>query len=136
MERLGKSLQFKEMEDWYKLTKEIIHKNNGQVLLGKYGGSLSMLVRSVYPEHIWELDRFSTLPKGYRNDSKHRKVAFTIKESVYLNRLGAKKELKQFIVRNGGTLFNKYRGSPVTVSLSRASLGTRSIFHCTKSTLE
>lgn len=58
---LGKELGFKEMRDWYKLTKEDVTKNGGSGLLSHYRGSPSLLVRSVFPEHTWETHQFGTV---------------------------------------------------------------------------
>ena len=47
---LGKRLGYKELDDWYSVTGEDIHKNGGKGLLSSYyGGSPIKALRSVYP---------------------------------------------------------------------------------------
>lgn len=75
MDRLGKKLGFKEMKDWYKLSKEDLMRNGGRVMLNKHG-SPSQLVRSVFPKHEWKVWKFRRFQMEL--DEKER-VAF-IKE--------------------------------------------------------
>jgi len=59
-------LGYKCMDDWYKVTREDIDKNGGGGLLSNiHNSSPSLVLKSVYPEHNWELWRFKRVPKGY-----------------------------------------------------------------------
>src|SRR5260221_6524433 len=69
---LGKHLGFKEMEDWYNVTKMDFVKNGGSKLLDNYG-QCSSIVRSIYPEYDWRLWRFERVPKGFWNEKKNQK---------------------------------------------------------------
>jgi hypothetical protein len=60
LDRLGKSLGFNHMEDWYGITKKEIKKNGGSSLLEKYGGEPSKLVMSLYQNHCWNSSKFCT----------------------------------------------------------------------------
>jgi hypothetical protein len=59
MERLGKRLGFKEMSDWYKITKMDIKNNGGGTLVTyHYGSSPSKLVMTTFGEHFWQKSKF------------------------------------------------------------------------------
>lgn len=52
------------MDDWYNVTQEDIFKNGGRALVREYySGSPSLALRNVYPEHNWDLEKFSNKPK-------------------------------------------------------------------------
>ena len=51
-------LEYRVMEDWYNVKKEDILKRGGGGLLNYYHSSLSVALQNVYPEHIWELQKF------------------------------------------------------------------------------
>jgi len=54
---LGKLLNIKTMEDWYKVPSDDIVKNYGATLILKNRNPFGML-RDVYPEYKWELEKF------------------------------------------------------------------------------
>ena len=63
---LGKQLEYKHMEDWYKVSKEDFAQHGGKQLLHVfYHDSPSKALQSVYPEHNWLMWRFHTTPRGY-----------------------------------------------------------------------
>jgi hypothetical protein len=64
-ENLGKKLGFKQLDDWYHITKKIILKNGGGGLLKKYDNSPSRFLQSVYHEHDWIIWKFKQVPKKY-----------------------------------------------------------------------
>ena len=47
------------MDDWYNVTQEDIQKNGGIALLQQHSNSPSKALQNIYPEHDWELWRFS-----------------------------------------------------------------------------
>jgi hypothetical protein len=58
-------LQYNDIEDWYKINKYFIEKNYGSGLLSNYyNHSPALFVCSVYPEHNWDLSKFT---KYYSN---------------------------------------------------------------------
>ena len=65
MDWLRLKLELKEMKDWYKIGYEDLLQNGGSGLISKYNGSPSLLLTSVYPEHKWNLEKFSTVPKRH-----------------------------------------------------------------------
>src|SRR5690348_4047474 len=65
-DRSGKQLEYKELEDWYKVTQGEINKHGGEQMLNKYyEGSHVEALKSVYPEHSWLLWRFGQVPKKF-----------------------------------------------------------------------
>lgn len=54
---LEESLGFQSKEDWYKIQVKDIESRGGKQLVERYGSVLE-LVRSVYPEHDWQIKRF------------------------------------------------------------------------------
>jgi hypothetical protein len=56
-------LKLQSMDDWYKVTVEDIAKNGGGGLLTFYNRSPSSALQSIYPEHIWKLERFLFKPQ-------------------------------------------------------------------------
>jgi hypothetical protein len=75
MDWLFKSLEFKQMDDWYNVEVEDISNEGGISLLNMYGGSPSKLLQSVYPEHPWLVWQFKISPKGFWDD-KINQMAF------------------------------------------------------------
>src|SRR5690348_9510194 len=59
-------LGYKEMDDWYNVTQEDIHKYGGSRLLnGYYSDSPSKALQSVYPEHEWMMWKFGQTSKSF-----------------------------------------------------------------------
>ena len=72
-EWLGSQLGFKELDDWYGVTKEDITKNGGISLMKYYNSSPSRALRTVFPEHHWQLWRFKKTPNGYwKKEGTHK----------------------------------------------------------------
>jgi hypothetical protein len=62
MDLIGKQLKFKELDDWYKITHNDIEEHGGSALINKYGGSRTKLLQSIYSEHLWDRNRFYSVP--------------------------------------------------------------------------
>lgn len=75
MDRIGRKLGFKEMRDWYRLSKEELQRNGGGRLLSKHGSPLALL-RSVYPNHSWRSWRF----RGSRVELDEKERAQFVRE--------------------------------------------------------
>jgi hypothetical protein len=66
---LGKQLGFEKMEDWYDITRSTIKKHGGGNLLNRrFQSSPLMLLRKVYPKHLWFGWNMRRIPKGYWNN--------------------------------------------------------------------
>jgi hypothetical protein len=59
MEWLFDILGYKTIEDWYKITRDIIHKNHGGGLFSnQYNSSISKMITTIYPEYKWDVSKF------------------------------------------------------------------------------
>ena len=68
--RLGHS----SMDDWYKLSQDDVYKNGGEGLIsGYYNGSPSSALLSIYPQHNWEVERFTHKPHSYWSSTDNQK---------------------------------------------------------------
>lgn len=70
---LGKELEYKTYEDWYKISQEDIIEHGGRTLVSTYySGSPASLVSCVYPEFDWKVWRFSRVPDGFWDDFQNQ----------------------------------------------------------------
>src|SRR5690242_14032202 len=60
LEKLGTKLQIKRLEDWYKVT-GVTHK----LIDYHYDGSLPKCLIDCYPNHNWQIWKFSEIPREY-----------------------------------------------------------------------
>lgn len=58
LDKIGKALGFKNMEDWYKISHKNMIDMGGSSILHKYGNSPAKLIQSVYPQHDWKMWKF------------------------------------------------------------------------------
>src|SRR5690348_12861840 len=63
-EKLGVQLGYEQMEDWYNITLEDVHKHGGQELLANYN-SIPSALQTAFPEHTWMFWKFLRVPHGY-----------------------------------------------------------------------
>jgi hypothetical protein len=111
---LGNKLEYTKMEDWYKITVNLITKNYGSGLIRKYNNSPSQLVKRIFPDYDWKEWLFGQTKNGFWNDINNH-----IKYSIWLgNELGYKKiedwyQITSKLIRNnnGRGLMNKYNDS-------------------------
>jgi len=113
---LGKELEYKKMEDWYKITSDKISKKYGSGLIKFYNGSPSLFLKSVFPEYEWLEWKFTQTSQHFWKDIENHKI--------YANWLGKELEYKEIedwykitsdtIDNNfgGGLIRNYYKGSP------------------------
>ena len=111
-----KKLGYKCMDDWYKVTKEDIHKNGGErPLHGYYNNSPSKALMNIYPEHNWELEKSKQTPHNFWKDQENQKKFF----NSLMIKLGYKcmddwyKVTQEDIHKNGGRgPLDYYNNSP------------------------
>ena len=46
------------MEDWYKITKQLIYNYYGGRLLGYYNSSPELIIKTMYPDYKWNSSKF------------------------------------------------------------------------------
>jgi hypothetical protein len=125
LDNLGAHLGFKNVENWYHLTKKAVKQNGGGGLLKKFKDSPSKLVISAYNMIQWKRSEFKT------PIAKSEAKFWTQRENQrdFLDILGSKLGFKcmndwysllsKQLIQNGGKyLLNKYRGSPSKVVMN------------------
>lgn len=70
---LGKQLGYKESNDWYKISKEVIQEHGGGTLLLQYENSPVQALRHLYPEHEWLEWKFQYVGFGFWNNPNNQK---------------------------------------------------------------
>ena len=68
MDFLAKKYNFKTKEDWYKISTNHFIENNGRTLMGKYRGSASGVVMSLFKDHAWLNWKFNEVQQGFWRD--------------------------------------------------------------------
>jgi len=58
MDNLGKELNIRFMEDWYKVSLQTVIEHGGGTLLNKYNRSLTKALAKIYPSYLWESYNF------------------------------------------------------------------------------
>lgn len=69
-EWLAPQVKVAKMEDWYSVTTELVVERGGGGMLKCFGFSLSAALECAYPEHKWELWRFSNPPRRLQNQNE------------------------------------------------------------------
>jgi hypothetical protein len=114
---LGKKKGFKNEEDWYNISREILIENNGGgYILNKYNGSPVSFVMNVFPDYNWLQWKFHITGLKFWQDKKnHKKFADWLgEEEGFKNEEDWYNITSEIIIKHGGsTLFlNYYKGSP------------------------
>lgn len=76
MDRTAARLGIKSMSDWYSISLKDAHiAGAGPFLKKNCGNSLVTALEQAYPDHSWQVFRFSTVPRGYWRSISHQKQA-------------------------------------------------------------
>src|SRR5690348_13549512 len=98
-----------QLEDWYQVPIQEIKNQGGAVLLGNYGNSLGRALRTIYPEHKWDLTKIS----DYSSKSGSKKDIASLREWIkYAERGLLIKEMEDWY-RVTPTQVMKVQGSSV-----------------------
>lgn len=76
MDELGQKLGYtkENYEGWYTMTNKKIVELGGGGVVGYYGGSISKMLRAVYPEIPWDDAKFPRRPHGFWASSDNRRA--------------------------------------------------------------
>jgi hypothetical protein len=117
-EWLGKTLGYSTQNDWYRITADIIHENNGQGLMRNYyKNSPILFLRGVFPEKIWYEFKMKMTSILYWKDIENQKIY----ANWLGNELGYVEQNDWYNIRNrvinanfgGGLLANYYQNSSI-----------------------
>jgi hypothetical protein len=115
LDKLRKSIEVREMEEWYSLTVEEMCKHGGRDIVAKYGSPLQFM-RSVLPGYDWIPWKFRQVPKGFWANVDNQRQYF----DWLGNTLGFKvledwyKISREDIVKyQGAHLLTRYQTSPI-----------------------
>jgi len=74
---LGNELGYKQMEDWYQVTQDIIFRHGGESLVTyHYNSSPLKALEGVYPEHKWLQWRFGNTSRSFWMDRTQQRQFF------------------------------------------------------------
>lgn len=87
LEDVGKTLNFKSIKDYYRMSHKIIQEAGGNALFHHYSSvglkssiisssSLVDIVKSSFPEHHWNTWEFETVPPNFWAEPKNRRDYF------------------------------------------------------------
>lgn len=118
MDWLGEKLGYTEMDDWYKIDRQILEQNKGLSLLKAHHSSPSRLLSFAYPQHRWAPYRFKALPKWFTWETQEDRRGYM----EWLGKeLGYSKmedwydiDMNSFQTHHGRSLLSKYANSPPT----------------------
>lgn len=71
---LYKDLDFTSLDDFYKINKHTLIKNNGGGLLSIYNGSIYNLLHIAYPEYNWKFWKLSQAPRGMWDNINNQRI--------------------------------------------------------------
>jgi phage anti-repressor protein len=109
LDQLGLQLGFKELEDWYNITKKEITESGGSGLLSKYGNSVFKLIRGVYSEYPWKEFRFNRFPLGFWDTRENRTTwVKQLMEELKIKNLDDWYHVSVLQLRPWQTVFEKY----------------------------
>ena len=114
---LGEELNYKNMEDWYKITQNDIHSNRGGGLLGNYyNDSPLQFLKSVFPQERWLPWKFTKCSNIWKDKQIRKDYAIWLREELnYKNMEDWYKITANDINSNHGCglLCHYYNGSPL-----------------------
>eukprot|EP00026_Physarum_polycephalum_P003033 Phypoly_transcript_03042.p1 GENE.Phypoly_transcript_03042~~Phypoly_transcript_03042.p1 ORF type:complete len:819 (-),score=106.58 Phypoly_transcript_03042:30-2486(-) len=69
---LAQGLNPDNMDDWYSLSSNLVHKHGGQYVLKRYNRSIYAVVQDIFPHHVWDESKFTLKTKKYWNSDRIR----------------------------------------------------------------
>ena len=112
-DKIGKSLNLKNWEEWYEIGHKEIVQHGGGIALGFYSGSIQALM-SVYPEYNWQIWKFKHIPSTLWKSQKTQRQFFeSLAKKLSISKPSDWGRITLVKVREhgGGTVLNIYNGS-------------------------
>ncbi len=116
MDWLFKELNYKTIEDWYNISRDIINKKHGGGLLpNKYNHSPILMVKTIYPDYEWIEWKFKNTCKNFwkEKENKRKYMDWLFKELNYKN-MEDWYNINYYIIRDnyGARILSYYENSP------------------------
>jgi hypothetical protein len=61
------------LDDWYNVNAKMVQENGGDQVLRYFNKSLIAALKELYPNHPWQIERFSRVPSGYWANKENQK---------------------------------------------------------------
>jgi hypothetical protein len=123
---LGQELNYKNQEDWYQITGNVIdNKHGGRLLQGFYNGSVILFLRDNFPEYTWLPWKLRSTPTNFWKDKANRLQYFDwLGEKLSLKYVIDYDQLtrKDMIDNHGGWLLTRYYQNSVRNAISEYKL--------------
>ena len=74
MDEMGDKLGLKDLDGWYAITVANVIPLGAKSILNLYNSSLSKLLMSIYPNHHWDISKFSSRPRNYWSSLEKQKL--------------------------------------------------------------
>lgn len=75
LDEIGKELGVSTLDDWYKIPASEVRKR-ATFIGNHYSSSVITALTTIYPEHNWDVLKFTSIPRGYWNNECHRRQRF------------------------------------------------------------
>ena len=76
LESIFRELEMKTLDDWYKVSTKEVRDRGGYRLMDLYSGSLMKALQLIYPQHKWDISKFSKVSNGFWNNINNQRELF------------------------------------------------------------
>jgi hypothetical protein len=120
---LAEQLQFKDINEWYTITTNIIGQYGGWSILNRHNNSLVSAITCIYPDHDWQVWRFESVPMHYwENEENQRNFFHWLSEKLNVHSLDDWYKIKKsdFTENGAAGLLHSYCSDSPCIGLSIA----------------
>jgi hypothetical protein len=120
--KIGSKLGISETDfyRWYKVSTQAIYSQKGRPLLEIYGNSVSEMLKGVFPEHLWDDEKFHHRPQQFWHSMENQRrfvdqIAIDLKYKPGDRSEFYKLSVSELIKRGGAGLLGIYGNSIIAV---------------------
>lgn len=121
-EDIATELGVGELDGWYDVPMEAVHKRGGAIILDRYySGSLIRALSAMYPNHRWLVWKFAQVPRGFWDNLHNQRAFFEwLGEEIGIKKLDDWHNVKvDTVYRHGGApLLVKYYACSLAKALT------------------
>ncbi len=120
LEQVAKDMNIVTIDGWSKVTVKDVKQRGGAALVNYYNGSLTALLRSVYPQHNWEATKFNRMPRHYWPIPENQQQFMRSIASKYniATQDDWKKITSEVILQEGGASLLTMHGGSITKGMA------------------